>query len=52
MADVNAFETKHFVEAALLASPEPLSIDQLQRVASARPGAGETPKSEDRKSVV
>ncbi|MEL6951463.1 MAG: SMC-Scp complex subunit ScpB [Pseudomonadota bacterium] len=51
MADVNAFETKHFVEAALLASPEPLSIDQLQRVASARPGAGETPKSEVREAL-
>ncbi|MEM1438861.1 MAG: SMC-Scp complex subunit ScpB [Pseudomonadota bacterium] len=51
MADANVFETKHFIEAALLASPEPLSIDQLQRAASARPGASETPKSEVREAL-
>ncbi len=51
MADANTFETKHFIEAALLASPEPLSIDQLQRAASARPGADETPKSEVREAL-
>ncbi|MEO1595156.1 MAG: SMC-Scp complex subunit ScpB [Pseudomonadota bacterium] len=51
MADANAFETKHFIEAALLASPEPLSIDQLQRAANSRPRAEETPKSEVREAL-
>lgn len=51
MADANTFETKHFIEAALLASPEPLSIDQLQRAASARPGAAEIPKSDVREAL-
>ena len=51
MADANGFEIRHFIEAALLASPSPLSIDQLQRAASARPGNPETSKAEVREAL-
>lgn len=51
MAEANGFEIRHFIEAALLASPSPLGIDQLQRAASARPGNPETSKAEVREAL-
>lgn len=51
MAEADGFEIRHFIEAALLASPSPLSIEQLQRAASARPGNPETSKAEIREAL-
>lgn len=42
---------KNFIEAALLAAREPLSIDQLQKVASLRPGHPETSKADVREAL-
>ena len=51
MADANAVEIKHFIEAALLASQTPLGVEQLQRAASGRPGNPETSKAEVREAL-